>query len=269
MIAVDFNILNQKGSPAFYSDTFANRPAASLAGRIFIATNTGNLYRDTGTSWVQIAAGGGPGTTPGIDDVLAINQLFTNNRDIDCNSYDFNIGYVTTFTVKNSNGNNNFLIDSVTKTVYIGDGSNLEGGTCLNLDYLNFVINTFYNNLNNGFYLDQFNGQYTFGAVDTSNRTNLFIDDSLKIIYTSINNIPDGLQLDFYNSNFQLGYINGGNQTNLQIDDANGILVLENSIQLENMIFLSDKAKPSMCKHLGLSFCLLFAKFNKIGRAHV
>src|SRR3989304_8294020 len=38
-------------------DTLANRPAASVAGRVYYATDTGLLYADTGSAWTQIALG--------------------------------------------------------------------------------------------------------------------------------------------------------------------------------------------------------------------
>ena len=47
---------------AFYSDIFANRPAFGYAGRVFISTDTGAIYEDTGTSWTLIADAGA-GTT--------------------------------------------------------------------------------------------------------------------------------------------------------------------------------------------------------------
>jgi len=49
------SVLNQKGSPALYTDTFANRPAFGYAGRLFIANDTSAIYEDTGTAWVLIA----------------------------------------------------------------------------------------------------------------------------------------------------------------------------------------------------------------------
>jgi hypothetical protein len=57
---VDFNILNQLGSPAINSNTFANRPAAGQTGRLFVSTDTFEIYRDNGTTWDLI---GGPGTS--------------------------------------------------------------------------------------------------------------------------------------------------------------------------------------------------------------
>jgi hypothetical protein len=61
-LGVDFSILNQKGTPAFYSDIFANRPAYGFAGRVFISTDTGAIYEDTGSAWTLIADAGA-GTT--------------------------------------------------------------------------------------------------------------------------------------------------------------------------------------------------------------
>lgn len=47
------------GGDTFTSGILASRPAASIAGRLYLATdvNGGTLYRDTGTAWVQNGAG--------------------------------------------------------------------------------------------------------------------------------------------------------------------------------------------------------------------
>jgi len=56
MIVLDLSILNQKGTPMFNSDLTANRPAAGIVGRIFIATDSPfGIFRDTGTAWDQIS----------------------------------------------------------------------------------------------------------------------------------------------------------------------------------------------------------------------
>lgn len=67
MITLDLSILNQKGTPMFYSDTLGLRPAFGIAGRIFIAIDSPyGIFRDTGSAWVQIAVGSaGPGTITG------------------------------------------------------------------------------------------------------------------------------------------------------------------------------------------------------------
>lgn len=66
MITLDLSILNQKGTPMFYSDLTANIPAAGIAGRIFIATDSPfGLFRDTGSAWEQVAGSGGGGGISG------------------------------------------------------------------------------------------------------------------------------------------------------------------------------------------------------------
>ena len=64
MIVLDLSILNQKGTPMFNSDLTANRPAAGIVGRIFIAIDSPyGIFRDTGSAWDQISAGGSSGIT--------------------------------------------------------------------------------------------------------------------------------------------------------------------------------------------------------------
>lgn len=53
------NIINQLGTPAFNSNTIAERPAAGYVGRIFISTDTFVIQRDNGTTWDNIGGGGG------------------------------------------------------------------------------------------------------------------------------------------------------------------------------------------------------------------
>lgn len=72
MITLDLSILNQKGTPMFYSDIFANRPAAGVVGRIFISTDTFAIYRDTGSAWDQIGGSGSGITGSGTAGTLPI-----------------------------------------------------------------------------------------------------------------------------------------------------------------------------------------------------
>jgi len=60
---INNGVTNQKGTPAFFTDTFANRPSFGYAGRVFISTDSGQIFEDTGTAWTLIAdAGVGGGT---------------------------------------------------------------------------------------------------------------------------------------------------------------------------------------------------------------
>ena len=59
-IEVKLDVLNQKASPALYAASLADRPAASFTGRLFVDSDSPStgLYRDTGSSWIQIADAG-------------------------------------------------------------------------------------------------------------------------------------------------------------------------------------------------------------------
>jgi len=107
MITLDLSILNQKGTPMFYSDTLAARPAFGIAGRIFIdIASPYGIYRDTGSAWVQIAgSGGGGGITGG--GTLNTIPLFTPSGTAIGDSQITQTGANITFTGRNlivSNG---------------------------------------------------------------------------------------------------------------------------------------------------------------------
>jgi hypothetical protein len=57
-IGISNGVLNQKNAPAIYEDIYANRPAAGFSGRIFISTDTSEIFVDNGTSWILIANSG-------------------------------------------------------------------------------------------------------------------------------------------------------------------------------------------------------------------
>jgi hypothetical protein len=80
MPQINFNILNQLQSPAFYASSLASRPSFGFLGRIFIDTDVPStgIYRDTGSSWVLIGASGnvtGSGISSQISFWNATNNL--------------------------------------------------------------------------------------------------------------------------------------------------------------------------------------------------
>jgi hypothetical protein len=82
------NVLNQKGAPAIFEDTFANRPTAGYTGRIFISTDTFVIQRDNGTGWDSLGGGvtgtGAAGQVTlwtGASAVSGDNNLFWDNTN--------------------------------------------------------------------------------------------------------------------------------------------------------------------------------------------
>lgn len=73
-------VINQLGSPALYSDIFINRPAAGFTGRIFVSTDTREIYRDTGTTWELIGSGGGSVNIYNSDGTLTGNRTVSLNN---------------------------------------------------------------------------------------------------------------------------------------------------------------------------------------------
>ena len=62
-VRVFYEILNQRGTPAMFTDTLANRPTFGFAGRLFVSTDSGQIFEDTGSAWTLVAdAGVGGGT---------------------------------------------------------------------------------------------------------------------------------------------------------------------------------------------------------------
>jgi hypothetical protein len=75
-------MLNGGSTPSIQSGLFSARPAVGNAGYLYIATDTQQLFRDSGSAWVLIADGtisGGASTIDGLTDVTvtgaANNQL--------------------------------------------------------------------------------------------------------------------------------------------------------------------------------------------------
>jgi hypothetical protein len=105
MPSIDLSILNQRQTPAFFADTLANRPVPSYVGRIFISTDTLDLYRDTGTAWVLLS----PSSTGTITGSGAAGQ-------------------VTYFSAASSiTGNNNLFWDSANNR--LGVNTNTPGAS--------------------------------------------------------------------------------------------------------------------------------------------
>jgi len=101
MIVLDLSILNQKGTPMFNSDIFANRPAFGIVGRIFISTDTAAIYRDTGTAWDLIADGGSASTN-----IYNSNGTLSADRTLASGGFNLTFNPSTTFDTTLTAANN-------------------------------------------------------------------------------------------------------------------------------------------------------------------
>ena len=126
-ISVDYDILNQKQTPAFYASSLATRPAFGFPGRIFIDTDTpsSGIYRDTGSAWVQVADPGA-GTTGTLQQVTTNGNTTTNS--IQVQGIDFSDGAGT--------GLYNIAIGNQTM------GANTTGNNDIGIGYQTLKFNT-------------------------------------------------------------------------------------------------------------------------------
>ena len=93
MIVLDLSILNQKGTPMFNSDLTANRPAAGIVGRIFIAIDAPfGIFRDTGSAWDQISSAGGADTN-----IYNTDGTLTSTRTVSSGGFQLVFNPQTTF----------------------------------------------------------------------------------------------------------------------------------------------------------------------------
>jgi hypothetical protein len=155
MIVLDLSILNQKGTPMFNSDLTANRPVAGIVGRIFIAIDSPyGIFRDTGSAWDQISAGGSGGVT---GSGAATQVAFWNGTS-------------------SISGSNNLYWDSTNNNLGIntntpGNSLDVHGGTISTLGAFNQTTatnNTLLAFLNTDIPLWRIGNFYTAGANDFS-----------------------------------------------------------------------------------------------------
>ena len=150
MISVSLEVGNQKGTPMIYSDVTASRPTFGITGRLFVATDSPyGIFRDTGSAWVQIAAGGSGGNT-----IYTGDGTLTGNRTISSGGFTLTLNPVTNVVVSTSvtsNTSNQALYSSYTGS-YASAFSGAVGG------YTFSAFNNFFN--------QTFNGNATFDSAN-------------------------------------------------------------------------------------------------------
>lgn len=96
----DSSVLNQFGSPSLNSNTLANRPTFGQEGRLYVSTDTLEIYRDTGNAWdnltnnvgnignLQQVTTVGNSTNQGINQI-SINGIFSGTNILQKPAVDF------------------------------------------------------------------------------------------------------------------------------------------------------------------------------------
>lgn len=240
-IVLNNGVTNVNGTPGINSDVFANRPAATdvASGSIYIATNTGTIYQSNGATWSTIGGGGGP--TPGIDDVLSVNQALTVPQVIEMNGntlffqdsgvnafqfftdgdfiigktgedrlqYQIYPGYSSFYIEEPTVGANNLFIETINngRTYKLGDFLVRDNGNCFNI--LDGSDQIFIQNkgITQGLYFDFTNKAYKFGKLNTGSEHSIEVDELNDFTFTKFAGIVNGFNLDFSATVFQFGYL--------------------------------------------------------------
>ena len=226
MPAIDLSILNQRQTPAFYADVFANRPAAGFVGRIFVSTNTFAFYRDNGTGWDLI---GGPGTGTitgsgasgqialwdGASTITGDTGLTYNGTDNSLTASKFIVTGGTSSQFLKADGS----VDSSSYVPYTGATTSLNMGAN-NISGQNYFING--NGVNNGGYLAI--KQYSGTSSGSQGYTSLYaaLQNSLYINYSQTNGSIKTAELS--------SALLGTTPRQFQFPDADGTLALTSNI---------------------------------------
>lgn len=199
-INVNNGISNIQGTPGAYTGLFSTAPAANAvsSGTLWFDPFGVGLYQSDGSSWVNYAGGGGP--TPGIDTVLAVGQLFSNDRTIDSNNFSLDFTNVKTFNI-------------YTDDFWIYNGN-------ANLRYNGTVLDVPITNAN--FLLDSSGICYMGSYTGTAENIRIEIRNDQKTVKL-INSNTLGLNFDYNSSQLVIGNVN---QSGLLIDSSSQVYCL-------------------------------------------
>ena len=155
------SIVNNIGTPGAYTNTFSNRPGASVVptGTLYFSNDTNVLYQSTGSTWINYS---GSATTPTLQQVLtagntATDNIYLTNAGNAFRLYTSNINNQTYFTyeVLGSAGTNNGFISfyqAQGNEIRTGDSSQAGGfyqGMRLDFDFSQYYLGD-WNNFQNG-----------------------------------------------------------------------------------------------------------------------
>lgn len=170
-------------------------------------------YQASGITYKDFAAQIAPPPTPSTN-IYNSDGTLNATRGIDCNNNNVNWNNAGNFSIKNTNGSNQF---------YLSNGG----------------INFFYGTINNE--IGVHSGSYstginiTLGSIRGTNFRGLITQNIFGVDTNGVYNGPptwNGLKLDLANKRYELGNLTGGNTTTLKIDDAAGYPVQINGVNV-------------------------------------
>ena len=107
----DSSVLNQFGSPSINSNTLANRPAFGQSGRLFVSTDTLEIYRDNGSAWDNL--------TNNVGNIGNLQQVTTNGNTTTVGIFAGASGSLTAGRLLEVKGKS-LLTDTSGNVLYIG-----------------------------------------------------------------------------------------------------------------------------------------------------
>ena len=229
MPSINLSILNQKATPSFFADTLANRPAPSFVGRVFISTDTYDLYRDTGTAWVLLSPSstgtiGGSGTTDTIPLFSSTSSITNSVITQQTGAQSITIGSLATPFNVVGYGNyygTKFIINGGLNTqILVADGTTITAGTGISISGGQISATS-----SGGVTGTGAAGQVSFwsGASSISGSNNLFWDNVQG--HLGIGTITPGTALDIHHNQNTIAQFNQttfGNDSRIAFQ-SNGI----------------------------------------------
>jgi hypothetical protein len=205
MITLDLSILNQKGTPMFYSDTLAARPAFGIAGRIFIAIDSPyGIFRDTGTAWDQIAGSGGGGGITGTGTATQI-AYFTGASTIASSANLFWDNTNARLGVNTVTPSSSLDVHSTSQAIIQANNTTLGNSflTFLLQDVGKWQLGNVYDAGNNYFRIrDQLNSLERFTIRNTGQIDFLGYTQILNTVTGITGTTPSALPNNYYSNNF-------------------------------------------------------------------
>ena len=218
MFGIENSANNFGRSAGILANTLANRPIRAALGTLFIATDTLEIYRWTGSLWLLLGGGGtvfGGATNGCTLFSTAVGLGGTLQQSTNIYTQD-----LYEFTISGGLGDV-FHIDTLNDIYVFGKGQDLDTGLQLNLSASSVFFS--YLTYQTGLNLDFANRLYQLGDYNNNyfNGTKLIVDVFNSNIRTQYFASDLGLNLDFANNIYYLGDFGVvQNETYIKVDDG-------------------------------------------------